>query len=164
MATVIELVARGELSKLDPQLDVDQQELRIIYASPRLRRWVATTLPTLGSSWNIEEQPVEQLVALVEVYAAGETLTYGWTFKPLVHLGDGVWALKTADLRMFGWFTARDCFIGHIGDTKDRTQLHGLYRGYADDVVRYRNGLDLDEPKFVPGDDPHDVISDFDYP
>jgi hypothetical protein len=164
MATVVELDRQGKLFKLDPALDDDQQEFRVLYASPRLHKWLGEVLPTLGSTWKIELSPAEQLDAFMEIYAAGETLTFQRSFYPIAHISNYVWELKTADLRIFGWFTARDCFVGVVADTTDRVKLHNLYHGYAGDVVRFLNALDLDEPKFVPGDDPHAVVSDFDYP
>lgn len=164
MATVIELSRQGKLFKLDPALDGGEQEYRVLYASPRLRSWIEGTLPGLGSTWKIEQSPVEQLDALLQVYASGEPLVFGHSLKPLTHLGDGVWELKTADIRIFGWFSARDWFIGDAADTAERIKHHKLYRGYANQVVRFRAGLDLCEPKFVAGDDPNDVVSNFAYP
>jgi hypothetical protein len=107
MATIVELSGRGELSKLDPALDDDQQEFRVLYASPRLQTWLDIVLPTLGSTWKLEESPLQQFDAFLEVYASGETLYYGWTFKPIRYMDQGVWELKTADIRVFGWFHVR---------------------------------------------------------
>ena len=65
MATLIELDATGSLSKFDPALDNDQQEFRVLYASPRLRKWLEEVLPKLRSTWNIEVTPLEQFDALM---------------------------------------------------------------------------------------------------
>jgi hypothetical protein len=165
MATVLELVTRGELIKLDPELDDDQQEFRVLYASPRLQKWLQEVLPTLGSTWNPQQTPLQQFDALMDTYASGEVMHYGWAFKPIRYADQGIWELKTADVRVFGWFHAVDCFIGHVADAKQRLVDHpGLYHGYGGEVFRFRKQLDLDEPKFVPGEDPHDVVSDFDLP
>lgn len=164
MATPVELVEAGALIKLDPVLGVRQQELRIIYLSPRCETWLRVTLPTIGSTWNIEESPAEQLDALVGIFAAGEVLTFGDQFKPLRHIRHGAWELKTADLRVIGWFYRKDCFIACMTDTADRIKHHRLYNGYVNEVARFRDELELDEPKFIAGEDPDDVVSDFDYP
>lgn len=79
----LSLVDAGVLFKLDPALDEDDQELRLIYLSERMRDWLRDALPELGSTWNIETSPAEQLDALVQIFAAGETLTFSWQFKPL---------------------------------------------------------------------------------
>jgi hypothetical protein len=163
MATIPILAQAGTLTKLDPALDPAQQELRIIYLSDRAKKWLDETLPSLGSTWNIEEAPSEQLDALFAIFTSGEILAYGDHFKPLRHIKYGVWELKTADLRMIGWFPHKDCFVAVVADTADRVKKYNLYQGYIGEVVRFRDALDLDEPKFVAGEDPKNVVSDFNY-
>ena len=164
MATLLDLERADALLRLDPALGARQQEMRSLYLFPRLGNWLANTLPTLESSWNIEECPIEQLDALIAQFCSGEPLAYDHRFKPLNHLGDGVWELKTADLRMFGWFSQQDCFIATDCNLKRVIVESGLYRPYCEQAVRFRNQLDLDEPKFLPGDDPNVVVSDCYYP
>jgi hypothetical protein len=77
---------------------------------------------------------------------------------------DGIWELKTADLRIFGWFNVLDHFVGAAADTTDRVKQHNLYYGYAGETARFRDGLDLDPPKFIPGADPNAVVSNYTYP
>lgn len=161
MATLINLADGGTLFKLDPVLDLHEQELRLIYTSERLMHWLQQTLPELGSTWNIESSPAEQLDTLFATYASGDTLTYGWDLKPIGPVGLGVWELKTADVRVFGWFARRDSFIGVVADATERVKTYNLYAGYRGEVVRFRDALDLDEPKFAPGDDPDDVVSNY---
>ena len=123
-----------------------------------------TVLPGLDSTWKIEQPPVEQLDDLMEVFCSGSPLTYGWQFKCLTHVAEGVWELKTADVRLFGWFHKKDCFIAAVADTADRIKTHKLYEGYGRiEVINFRKALDLDDPKFIPGDNPHDVVSNFSY-
>ena len=164
MATVVELEKQGRLFKFDAALGPRAQEFRVLYASQRLMRWMLDVLPMTSSNWNIELSPTEQLDAFLAIYASGETLTYGWQFAPISPIGDGVWELKTADVRVFGWFAHRDCFVGVVGDIAQRVKQHDLYRGYKGEVVRFRHDLNLNEPKFVAGDDPNAVVSNFDLP
>jgi hypothetical protein len=141
------------------------QEFRTIYASPQLRDWIDNVLPIMGSSWNIELSPLEQFVALAEIFCSGERLAYGSQFKPLTHIVDGIWELKTDDIRIFGWFGRKDCFIGVVADDATRIKTHNLYYGYANVTTkRFLDALDLDNPKYIPGDDPHAVVSNFDFP
>lgn len=127
-------------------------------------KWIQEKLPGLGSTWNIELTPLEQMVSFIETYANGSTLVFGRSFKPISHVSGGVWELKTADIRVFGWFALKDVFLGHAADLTDKIKTHGLYHGYAGEVARFRDQLDLTEPKFVPGDDPNVVVSAFSYP
>ncbi len=166
MATLLDLSTKKDspLIKVDPGLEPSEQEWRAIYAGGRFQPWLINDLPNLVSEWQIEETPLQQLDALLEVFASGEALTYGHRLNPLNHLGDGVWELKTADLRIFGWFPCKDHFIGVVADTAYRCKKHDLYAGYAGETVRFRDKLDLDQPKFIPGDDPHAVVSNLNYP
>jgi hypothetical protein len=164
MATPIELDRKDALFKLEV-LEPAVQEFRQFYASPDLHNWLEGVLPTLASGLNLELSPLEQFVDLAETFCAGERLMYGLQFKPLTHITGGIWEFKTQDVRIFGWFHKKDCFIGAVADDATRIKKHDLYRGYANVTTkRFLEALDLDEPKFLPGDDPHAVVSNFDYP
>lgn len=164
MATLLELASAGELVRYDAELEYDQQELRRVFALPRACDWIAGTLPSLGSAWNIQESPIEQLDALLALFCAGEPLAVGHKFKSLNALGEGIWELKTADIRMFGWFATKDCFVVTDCDLKRHIVERNMYGPYCEQAVRFRDRIDLDEPKFIPGEDPLDVVSDFYFP
>ena len=150
--------------KLDASLDWDEQEHRLIYASNRLVARIQNELPQMDSVWKIELSPIEQLDGIVHAFCAGLPLTYGHHFKPLNPIRNGVWELKTADLRVFGWFEKKDCFVAWTLDLTDTIKRGNLYQGYVNETVFYRDRLALDEPKFIPGNNPHDVVSDFSFP
>lgn len=164
MATTLELVNSEALFKLDASLSPTEQEWRFVYTLPDLKRWFETDLPTLASTWEIEQSPSEQMDALMWIFCSGQTLTFDRQFKPLNHIGNGIWELKTADLRMFGWFPKKDHFIGTDANLTDLIKRLNMYRPYCEQALRRRENLDLDEPKFIDGEDPNDVISDFDFP
>jgi hypothetical protein len=164
MATILELERDGQLFKLDAGLGPTEQEWRRISASLRLCQWIERVLPTLAPQWNSEQSPLEQFDDIVWAFVSGEPLVYLHQFKPLRHIAGGVWELKTPDLRVFGWFDQMDSFIAVCADQKNRILNHGLYHGYCGEVARFRERLDLDEPKFLPGEDPYVVVSDFNQP
>jgi len=136
--------------------------------SPRFATWANDDLPKLESTWKIEQSPQEQLAEFLdEIYCPCEPLFIDWHVKPvspLRHIEDGIWELKTADLRIFGWFFAKDCFIASAANLADTVKQLHLYNPYREEAVRFRDGLDLDNPKFVPGDNPHAVVSNLSYP
>jgi hypothetical protein len=159
MATLIQLEERNELFRLDPALGTAEMEDRFVYILPHAMRWLERTLPALGSTWNLEQSPAEQLDALMEIFCSGKRLSIGTRLKPLNHLSNGVWELKTADLRLFGWFPYKDFFIVSACNHTEQVKLLRLYRPYCEEAVRFRNALELDEPKFITGDDPNAVVS-----
>lgn len=163
MSTLAELDQQGALHKLDPQLGPREQEERLIYASPKFAKWVADELPGLGSDRALEVLPAGQLDALFADFTRGKALTYDHQFKPLHPRSESTWELKTADLRIFGWFACMDCFIAVVATTKAFILEHeGIVAGYVGEVVRFRNLLDLDPPKLIEGDDPNAVVSNYD--
>lgn len=160
MATLIELSgANGPLFKLEA-LEAHQQEFRCIYLSEKLRAWMDTDLPILQATWQTELTCQEQVVELVEMFCAGDQLDSTTQFHVLRPVNSGVWELKTGDVRIFGWFPTKDHFIGVVAHDAYRVKYYDLYHGLVGEVVRYRDALDLDQPKFLPGDDPHAVVSD----
>lgn len=58
----------------------------------------------------------------------------------------------------------KDCFIGGALDLAFNVKSNNLYRGYANEVAYHRDQLELNNPKFVTGDNPNDVVSNFSYP
>ena len=129
--------------------------------SPLLRNWIGVELPDLVPIWNLQVTPLQQLDALIDEFCSGCTLSYGIQFKPITHVGGGIWELKTPDLRIFGWFHRKDCFVAYRAENATYVKEHNLYKGLAGEAARFRDKLDLNEPKFVRGDDPNDVVSNY---
>ena len=70
-----------------------------------------------------------------------------------------MWELKTPDIRVFGWFLKKDCFVAVFGDWADRVKEHDLYRGYRIAIRRLRRELNVDDTLCVQGVSPSDVLS-----
>src|SRR5690349_10669614 len=115
MATILDLRNEGALIKLDPVLEAPAQEFREIDLFPEFAVWARDVLPNLDSTWDIETRPLAQFDDLVSLFCSGDPLVYEWQFHPIQHVHDGVWMLKTADLRLFGWFPKKDHFIALSG-------------------------------------------------
>jgi hypothetical protein len=164
MATVLELALAQRLSKLDPGLDPGEREWRWIYGFPQFKARVIDELPSWKSDWDVSESPNQQFDSLADTFCSGATLTFRNQFHILSPAGKGVWELKTADLRLFGWFWKKDGFIATNLFLASYVKQHKLYDGLVGEAVRLRDSLDLTEPKFVPGEDPNVVVSNYDYP
>lgn len=160
MATIEELQKAAKLVRIDVPLEDGQLPDRQFYGTPEFVKWLNDELPKLASNWNLDEDPAQQMDNLLAEFISGGPLEYDRRFKPWDKASEpGVWYLKTADLRIFGWFPRKDCFIATHADTAQRIKDHGLYAGYVGSVVRSRDALPLDEPKFINGANPDDVVS-----
>lgn len=152
MATLAELATSGKLVRLGGGLLPLEQVQGRIFAYPHVIEWFENELPALESEMGDGRQtPTEQLDDLLHDFVVGRNMAY-WershSMQPEEH---GVWELKTPDLRMFGWFNLRLTFVIAEIDTAYRCKLHGLYPGYRGSVLRRRDALDLDLPKFITG-------------
>lgn len=159
MATVVELVLRGELDRFDPVLRSRQQAARLLYGRQRVWEWIEKNLPDAVSEHGSLISPLEELDELLNAFCAGDELSFDRQIKPLQHWGHGIWELKTKELRIFGWFSSVDVFIACSIDFATRIKAHRLYAGYRDEAVRFRDTLDLTPPKFITGDDPRGVAT-----
>lgn len=164
MATIQHLSQQGEIHKLDPELEDDEQELRCIYASDAVMQFLTNDLPSLQSFFGTETNPAQDLDALVAEFASGLPIEFDTQVKAFrrkcFHVMEGgVWYLKTPDLRIFGWFPHQDCFVAVFADTFENVKGKDLYEGRRNQVIQFRNALNLDAPKFIPGDNPHAVVS-----
>lgn len=163
MATLLDLCKpeAAVLERFDPGFEDRTQEFRCVCASAKFRQWLTEDLPKMPSALGLQSTPEEQLFDLLQLFCSDEILTYGEHFKPLHCRGQGVWELKTADLRIFGWFPIMDHFVAVVANDATFIKKHDLYAGYIGEVVRFRDELELDEPKFIQSERPQDVVSNY---
>lgn len=164
MATLDQLAAGDQLHRLEPELPPTVQPERIVFGSTRFADWVANQLPRLRTIWKTELSPLEQVAVCLEDFCSGAELSYGFSFAPLHPNENSVWELKTPDIRIFGFFNARDVFVAVVADCATRIKEIGLYAGYVGEVVRFREQLDLDPPKCIEGTNPYAVVSNYSFP
>lgn len=159
MATVLELVAAGKLVKVDASLGPREFEERRIFLLPETVTTSAKLCESMESEWDIETSPAEQLDELFYHFISGGTLDFPRQFSDLRHVRDGIWELKTADLRLFGWFADKDCFICTYIVNANELKRGTPYSGYCEQTWFKRQSLELKEPKYITGRDPRDVVS-----
>jgi hypothetical protein len=165
MATLLQLCDTNQLVRINPVLSPSALEERFIYLLPRAKEWFEKVLPEELPNWNREETPLYQMDGLLEMFCSGKSLAIDHSFKHLFFRdAEGIWELKTADIRIFGWFPEKDRFIASACGLADHVKEHNLYHGFCTQAKRDRDLLDLDPPKFIPGGDPNDVVSNWHTP
>jgi hypothetical protein len=126
-----------------------------IYAYPDFVHWLRDDLPKLEiGRLQATETPQEQIDYMMYRWIAGKRIIYNRMFKDLMPIQDEVWEMKTADIRVFGWMYRPCIFIAVFGDYADLYKGRSAtasYEGAKRRVVRERDRLDLDEPKFTSG-------------
>lgn len=161
MPTLIQLAAKGALVRFDPELGAHEFEERRIYMLTRVPRQIAERIDDAVSDRLIETSPKEQLDQLLVDFCAGVELMVDTQFKCLHPVGQGVWELKTADVRIFGWFDEKDCFVCSAADTTHRVKNFRLYHGYIEETAQLRLELIGPGGTFVEGNQSNDVVSNW---
>jgi hypothetical protein len=160
MATFDSLQASGAIAKVEIELGGRQLPKRMLFATPGFLNWLEERVAeSQASPLGADLTPVEQLDYLFFAFVSGRPLVYSRQFRTIRPERNAVWELKTVDLRIFGWFLKRDCFVAVFGDWADHVKDHDLYRGYRLEIRRLRRELGVNDDLCVEGVDPDDVIS-----
>ncbi len=159
MATLSKLILDGILNPVEIELDSHTLPWRLIFSINGFGQWLENDLANLVATYDPQLSSAQQVDDLMAAFVSGDPLVPEKMFRPLHPHQDGVWELKTPDVRIFGWFACKDNFIAARGNDATFIKRHNLYHGYIGEVVRLRNQLDLDPPKFVTGVNADDVIS-----
>jgi hypothetical protein len=160
MPTITELIASGAIIKIDVELAPRDQPLRLLYGTPQFVGWLRQILAGVEPPRQLgQTSAAEQIDDLFHSFLRGEPLIFTRQFRVVRAEDNAVWELKTPDIRIFGWFMARDCFVAVFGNWADTIKDHDLYRGYRIAIRRLRRELGIDATLCVKGVDPDDVLS-----
>ncbi len=154
MPTPSDAVARGLLHKIEGVLDPGEQEFRLIYALSRAIEWMERSLGKLDADGFYENAPTptQQADDLFYAFISGDDLENDWPPHVMRPSEEGVWELRTADLRFFGWFWRKCIFVISAVNQAAICKEHKLYGGYRNQCIRDRCDLGLDNPPFVKGE------------
>jgi hypothetical protein len=160
VVTLATLIQAGEISSIEVELDAREQPTRLLYGTPGFVSWLKERLRSNEASPLLADlNPREQLDLLFYQFLSGRPLVHTRQFRVIKFENNAVWELKTPDLRIFGWFAMKDCFIAVFGDWAERIKEHGLYRGYRIEVKRFRRRIGAEDGLCVKGVTPDDVVS-----
>ena len=156
MATLSNLLEDKALVRVTIRLKRGQFHDRKLYAFPECVEWMRSEVPNLVTGRiNAAMTPLEQLRERLRQWMAGEPMRDGPWFHDIEPKEHGIWELKTADLRVFGWMYRPRTFIAVRGGYADDYKEPTKNKTYADErryVIAVRDGLPLDAEKFVLGD------------
>jgi len=154
MTTIDQLVRREKLLKLEDVLDPGELEERLIYLHPRVAAWMDQNLETLENDGFYDNVPSPQQQAddLFYEFISGADINSDWPPHAMIPNVTGVWELRTADLRFFGWFWRKSIFLLTAIDTAARCKDYALYAGYRDQCTHDRTEFDLAPPAFCMGE------------
>jgi hypothetical protein len=160
MSTIEELVNSGAISRIEAEMDKRYQPMRLLYGTPGFIEWLKQILEGAQPPNRLgDATPAEQIDQIFDEFLRGMPLIYTKQFRFIRAEKNAVWELKTPDIRIFGWFLKKDCFVGVFGNWADQVKDHDLYRGYRIAIRRLRRELGVDDTLCVAGVSPDDVLS-----
>jgi hypothetical protein len=157
MPTAQTLAHEGVLVAVDPEDLLDQGELpeRQLFLMPRVAVWIEEYLEGLESDGYYDGSltPEQQLFRLFKNFVSGKNLLDpDLPPKQMRPRPCPIWELRTADLRIFGWFCQHGTFLASAIETKAKCLEHNLYPGFKNQCYSDVASLDLDDPKYLMGE------------
>jgi hypothetical protein len=160
MPTIADLVSNGAIVKIEVDLAPRDQPLRLLYGTPQFIAWLKDVLDGAEPPFGLGDMSIaEQIDDLFYSFLSGQQLIFTRQFRVVRAEENAVWELKTPDVRIFGWFMAKDCFVAVFGNWADTIKDHDLYRGYRIAIRRLRREWGIDATLCVKGVAPDDVLS-----
>ena len=156
MATILHLADIGKLDCHTADLEDWEFPERYVYFAPGMSDWISGLEGKLRVPGR-NLTPKEQVEQLLYDFVIGRPMAYDVDRKKLEPHGNHVWELKTPDVRLFGWYVVKKCMVIVCGELKRNLTKNPAYKPFINQVVAFREGLDLDPPKFITGVTAHDV-------
>lgn len=159
MSTLEECVRANLLVKLGGNLRPHQQEHRLLVMGAEALKDMRERLPLMKTDGFIEgaDSPLNQAAALIHLFISGEDFD-----EPVPHqmspLGQGVWRLRTADLRFDGWFPQTNFFVIGAFDHKQETLRPGRNAQMYQQVLDLRSSTKLLDGRFADQEDYRELV------
>lgn len=161
MDTLSDLLADPAILRLEVALGPRDLPVRRLYGTEGFVHWLEERkLMMEPSRLGLEFSVNEQIDNIFYRFISGARLRYRWDFRCLKVEKNPVWEFKTPDIRIFGWFPEKDCFIAVCGGWADHIKDYDLYRGYRIQIRRLRRDMNLAVHLCGRGTTTDDVISD----
>ena len=129
---------------LDPyaiDLPPKQRSWRAVYASKDFQAWVSQVLPREAVTDSEADPASSQVEGLRFGFCYGSPRRRHADIRWLSPHADGVWELKTPDVRLFGWFPEKDYLVLHLGEMKSRLKAYDDYVPYIQGVINLRSSI-----------------------
>jgi hypothetical protein len=161
MSTIAKLIGDETLRSVTLGLLDDELPERGLFGTSRLFRFLSDELPAIASQDSMLSAQ-EQVSNLCGRYLTNKPLILRSPISPIRHLENGIWELKTLDVRIFGWFTAKDCMIIDAGcDVKLLKAGKLAYSGFINQTAYARKSLGFTSSEYIQGTQPNDILSKF---
>lgn len=138
---------------------VNKRQLYIVI--PEASDDIARMIGKYTATWSTQGLSIaDQVNMIFHDFLSGKSLHHPKGFHVLDEVEDGIWELKSDDVRLFGWFIAKDAFV--IATSAYATMAKdGKYASFISAAKFRRRDVALNNGKYVEGGAPGNVISSF---
>jgi hypothetical protein len=159
MSTISNLLSSGDLKAVTLGLIDDELADRGLFGTSRVFSFLEQELPRI-SSQDVALSALEQVANLFGRYLTNRPFILKSPISPIRHLENGVWELKTLDVRVFGWFSAKDVMIVDAGcDVKLLKSGDRNYSGFITQTTYARKRLGFEPNDYIKGSLSNDILS-----
>ena len=161
MSTMTKLLANTTLQSVTLGLLDDELPERGLFGTARLFYFLDKELPSIPSRDPLLSSK-EQVSNLFGRYLKNKPLVLQSPISPIRHLEQGIWELKTLDVRVFGWFANKDTMILDAGcDVKLLKAGNLAYSGFINQTNYIRKSLGFSSADYIQGTTPNDILTKF---
>ncbi|MBR1165213.1 hypothetical protein [Bradyrhizobium elkanii] len=159
MSTLNKLLEAGTLTSVTLGLLDDELPERGLFGTARLHSFLSNDLPSIPSQ-DAMLSALQQVANLFGRFLTNRPLVLQSPIAPIRHLEDSVWELKTKDVRIFGWFAAKDSMVIDAGcDVKLLKSQKLNYSGFITQTSYIRKTLGFSPKDYITGKSPHDILT-----
>ncbi len=158
MATLDDIEQAGGLIRFDGNLEADEMPERALWHTPEYEAWIGDVLNLYAGTGRKKITPSDEVYSLSIDFILGRPMAYNVDLKKLDPIGHCVWEMKTAEVRVFGYFYLKKIFIAHHGEMKDYLKKRRCYAPHVQRVVEYMKSVGLDPPPCLTATRLSDVL------
>lgn len=139
--TLLQLVSKGEILRIEPELGPRRLSMRELYATKGFVQW-AGSLPNKMPVGQRLVSPAAEMNEITAKFVGGERVVT--TMRGIMPTRHGVIRLRTTSFDLFGWADGPQRFILSRGASLDETHKPGGLANLKKEVMAERKTLGLD--------------------
>jgi hypothetical protein len=160
MSTRDECLAQGLLFTISGNLRPRQQPERLLMVTADARAVLVQDLKTMTSDnfYSGSQSPLEQTADIFNRFVSGDAMGHPLPPHEMSPHGQGVFRLRTHDMRFDGWFPAKNFFVIAAIHTKQQCNAPGFNNAIYAQVRATRQVIGLNGGTFMTAGDYRDLI------
>lgn len=160
MSTRDECLAQGLLFTIIGNLRRRQRPERLLMATADAKAVLVQDLTTMTSDnyYPGSQSPLEQTADIFNRFVSGDAMGHPLPPHEMAPRGEGVFRLRTHDMRFDGWFPIKNFFVIAAIHTKQQCNAAGFNDAIFAQILATRQAINLNGGTYVTAGDYRDLI------